>query len=80
MTGRDCANCGRESSFYLHGSSLSIPVCRRCARFYVMGITAGTIVSEDKIDVGRSVDVSIMKMVDDGIIPAKSVTRMGVRE
>lgn len=76
-----CANCGREYDFHLHGASLSIPVCERCARFYLMGVTAGSVAAtEMMIDVERCVDVSIMKMVDDGIIEARSVTRMGVRE
>lgn len=75
-----CANCGRGYDFHLHGASLSIPVCKRCARFYMLGVTAGSVAATEMIDVGRCVDTSIMKMVDDGMIEARSVTRMGVRE
>lgn len=75
-----CANCGKDYEVHLHGTSLSIPVCRRCASFYMLGVTAGSVASMEKLDVGRCVDVAIIKMVDDGIIEASSVTRMGVRE
>ena len=75
-----CANCGKDYDVHLHGASLSIPVCKRCARFYVLGVTAGSVSDTEMIDVGRCIDVSIMKMVKDGIIEARSVTRMGVHE
>ena len=75
-----CANCGKDYDMHLHGASLSIPVCKRCAEFYTLGVTAGSIASKEMQDVGRFVDVSIMKMVDSGMIEASSVTRMGGRE
>lgn len=75
-----CANCGKDYDIHLHGASLSIPVCERCAKFYLMGVAAGSVAAYDMKDVERSVDVSIMKMVDDGMIEASSVTHMGVRE
>lgn len=43
-------------------------------------VTAGNVAASEMVDIDECVDVSIMKMVNDGIIPADSVTRMGVRE
>lgn len=77
---RKCANCGKDYDMYLHGASLSIPVCERCGHLYTLGVSAGFVAASETVDVDKCVDVSIMKMVDEGKIEAGSVTHMGVRE
>ena len=80
MTERKCAYCDQDSHTFLHGASSCIPVCNRCAQFFLFGVTAGSVSGENNIDISRCIDTLLRQMVDEGIIAAESVTRMGVME